>query len=223
MKLAAIIVAAGSSRRMGFDKLLATLGSKAVLEHSIQAFLSCEDVEEIVVVCPKERFDALDLESLTSSGKKIRRVNGGRDRHDSVAAGLSLLEDNADIDYIAVHDGARPLIANSQISIVFHDAQIYRCSASARQVTETVKRANAEDVVIEAVDREQLWLMETPQIFQADLLKEAYQHVLSQGARVTDEVSALELIGCSTHLVPNPGPNPKITYPHDIVQAEKFL
>lgn len=221
MKLAAIIVAAGSSRRMGFDKLLASLGSKAVLQRSIEAFLQCQDVTEVVVVCPKERFDAL---SVNYTDKLVRRIDGGRDRHDSVAAGLSLIPDYNDKEsYIAVHDGARPLICGSQISRVYHDARQHHCATSARPITETVKRATPEGVVSEAVDRENLWLMETPQIFQSDLLKEAYRHVVAQGARVTDEVSALELIGHPTHLVSNPSPNPKITYPHDIIQAQRFL
>lgn len=223
MRLAAIIVAAGSSRRMGFDKLLATVSGKAVLQRSIEAFIRCPDVSEIIVVCPKERFDELHLEV---SQTAIRRTDGGADRHDSVAAGLKLLEDTLtqkSPDYIAVHDGARPLISSSQISRVYHDAIAHQCATSARPITETVKRANSEKFVTAAVDREHLWLMETPQIFQHELLTQAYHTVLAQGTRVTDEVSALELIGYPTHLVSNPSPNPKITYPHDIVQAEMFL
>ena len=220
--LAVIIVAAGSSRRMGFDKLLAPLAGKPVLQRSIEAFLHCGDVSEIVVVCPEERFKALDV---SYTDKPIRRIDGGADRHDSVAAGLSLLNGNTGESpaYIAVHDGARPLISPAQISRIYHDAREHQCSASARIITETVKRANSEAFVTESVDRENLWLMETPQIFNASLLKQAYHTVLTQGTRVTDEVSALELTGHLTHLVSNPSPNPKITYPHDIVQAESFL
>jgi 2-C-methyl-D-erythritol 4-phosphate cytidylyltransferase len=220
--LAVIIVAAGSSRRMGFDKLLASLAGKPVLQLSIEAFLNCNDVSEIVVVCPEDRFKALDIHY---TGKTIRRIDGGVDRHDSVAAGLSLLNENHGIPpaYIAVHDGARPLICPSQISRVYHDAHLHRCSTSARPITETVKRVDSDAFVTEAVDRENLWLMETPQIFEAELLQQAYSAVLAQGTRVTDEVSALELTGHPTHLVSNPGPNPKITFPHDIVLAEKFV
>ncbi len=203
---------------MGFDKLLAPLAGKPVLQHSIQAFVRCDEVTEIIVVCPRERFDALDLEF---SNKIIRRVDGGADRHDSVAAGLALLP--AGTEYVAVHDGARPLISSDQIARVLATAVEHGGAASARPVTETVKRANAEGQVTESVSRDELWLMETPQIFKADLLVEAYRVVQSKGARVTDEVSAMELIGHPTHLVNNPGPNPKITYPEDIDQAEKFL
>lgn len=223
MKLAAIIVAAGSSRRMGFDKLLAPLALKPVLQRSIEAFIHCNDVVEIIVVCPEKRFNALDL---GHSSIPIRRVDGGKDRHDSVAAGLALLSDTITEtapEFVAVHDGARPLISSVQISRVYHDAILHNCAASARPVIETVKRANADSFVCGAVDREDLWLMETPQIFQLSLLKQAYHTVCDQGTRVTDEVSALELIGHRTHLVSNPSPNPKITFPHDIIQAEKLL
>ncbi len=218
MKFAAIIVAAGSSRRMGFDKLMAPLAGKPVLQRSIEAFVACDDVTEIIVVCPQDRFEALDLEF---TNKIIRRACGGTDRHDSVAAGLALLPE--DTEYIAVHDGARPLISSAQISLVHQAAIEHQGAASARPVTETVKRANAEGMVTESVSRDNLWLMETPQIFRAELLLEAYRVVQHNGERVTDEVSAMELIGHPTYLVSNPGPNPKITYPQDIEQAERFL
>ena len=218
MKFAAIIVAAGSSRRMGFDKLLAELGGKPVLQRSIEKFLSCSEITDLTVVCPVERYENLNFEF---SNKVVQRVDGGTDRHDSVAAGLAALPD--DITYIAVHDGARPLISEAQIQKVLKSAKEYGAAASARPVTETVKRADNNQNVSAAVDRENLWLMETPQIFRADLLRDAYLQVAESGARVTDEVSAMELIGQSVHLVSNDTVNPKITYPADIEQAYKFL
>lgn len=207
---------------MGFDKLLAPLDGKPVLQHSIEAFLHCDDVTSVIVVCPQERYNQLDLEF---SNKIIQRVDGGADRHDSVAAGLALIPDALEnsTSYIAVHDGARPLISGGQISRVFHHAVKHHCAASARPVTETVKRADPDGKVIESISRENLWLMETPQVFRSDLLAKAYQTVFAQGERVTDEVSALQLIGHTTCLVNNPGSNPKITYPHDMLQAEKLL
>jgi len=217
-KLAAIIVAAGSSRRMGFDKLLAPLAGKPVLQWSIEAFLHCDVVSHVIVVCPHDRFKLLNL---PSHGKPIYRTDGGKDRHDSVAAGLSLL--HPDTQYVAVHDGARPLITSAQIIRVFKSAIQSHSAASARRVTETVKRATPDGIVTAPVDRDNLWLMETPQTFRADLLKKAYHTVRESGKRVTDEVSAMELIGETTQLVSNPTPNPKITYPEDLSQALPFL
>ena len=218
MNCTAIIVAAGSSQRMGFDKLLAPLAGKPVLQRSIEAFINCDDITEIVVVCPQERFDALDLEF---SNQLITRVDGGNDRHESVAAGLSKITKKT--EYIAVHDGARPLISSEQIARVLRSAIEHGGATSARPVTETLKRADTHGRAVESVCRDHLWLMETPQIFKASLLTDAYQAVQDKGERVTDEVSALELIGRHTQLVKNPSPNPKITYPEDIEQAKKFI
>lgn len=203
---------------MGFDKLLADLGGKPVLQRSIEAFITCPDVTDITVVCPQERYDRLELEC---ANKVIQRVNGGIDRHDSVASGLAALPE--DISYIAVHDGARPLISKTQIHKVLTATKEHGAAASARPITETVKRANDQHAVCESVDRENLWLMETPQIFRADLLLDAYRRVAESGTRVTDEVSAMELIGQAVHLVSNDTVNPKITYPADIEQAKIFL
>lgn len=218
MNCTAIIVAAGSSQRMGFDKLLAPLAGKPVLQRSIEAFINCDEITEIIVVCPQERFDALDLKF---SNQLITRIDGGADRHDSVAAGLSKISKKT--EYIAVHDGARPLISSEQIGRVLRSAIEHGGATSARPITETVKRADANGRVTESVCRNHLWLMETPQIFKAPLLSDAYQAVQDKGERVTDEVSALELIGHHTQLVKNPEPNPKITYPEDIEMAEKLI
>ena len=218
MNFSVIIVAAGSSQRMGFDKLLANLAGKPVLQHSIETFANCPGISEIVVVCPEERYSALHLEL---NDTPITRVDGGIDRHDSVAAGLSKLTQAS--DYIAVHDGARPLISCQQIGNVLKSAIKHNAASSARQVTETIKRANSDGFVTESLCRDHLWLMETPQIFKAELLVEAYNLVKKNGQRVTDEVSAMELIQCSTRLVANEEPNLKITYPEDIALAEKLI
>ena len=221
MKLTAIIVAAGNSRRMGFDKLLAPLAGKPVLQRSIESFIQCDTVNDIILVCPKERFKQLNLKP---SQKHVQIVEGGADRHDSVAAGLSVIAQNADEKhYIAVHDGARPLITPNQITRVYEHALQHHCAACATPISDTIKRVNDLGIVQESVSRDNLWAMQTPQIFRVDLLQQAYQEVLAKGKRVTDEVSALQLIGYPTHLIDNPDPNPKITYPQDISQAEHLL
>jgi 2-C-methyl-D-erythritol 4-phosphate cytidylyltransferase len=220
MKLIAMIVAAGNSQRMGFDKLMAPLAGRPVLQHSIEAFLQCDDVAEVILVCPEERFTQLDLEF---ANKIIRRVDGGADRHDSVAEGLAIVNNLDAETFIAVHDGARPMISVAQITRVFNAARDTGCATSARPVTETIKRADQDGEVAASVDRDHLWLIERPQIFGAGFLTDAYRHVLANGERVTDEVSALQLIGHSTKLVTNPEPNLKITYPHDLDLAEKLI
>lgn len=218
MNLSVIIVAAGRSERMGFDKLLAKLGGKCVLQWSIEAFTSHSKVSEVIVVCPRERFDTL---SSIAKMDILTRIDGGNDRHDSVASGLSAL--TCRDQYVAVHDAARPLISTEQIDRVLHAATEHGAAASARPVTETVKRADTDAFVTESLCRDDLWLMETPQIFKTELLTRAYEMVQKSGQRVTDEVSAMQLIDRKTILVANKGPNLKITYPEDISLAEKLL
>jgi len=218
VKLTVIIVAAGCSQRMGFDKLLADLNGKPVLQHSIDTFLLLPEVSDVIVVCPQSRYDKL---ALNSAEKNVMRVDGGKDRHDSVAAGLATLSE--DTHYVAVHDGARPLITHEQIQKVLVAAINHGAATSARPVTETVKRSNSDGMVHSAVSRDNLWLMETPQFFSSNLLTDAYTQVAKSGARVTDEVSAMELINQPVKLVANTTANPKITYPADISQAIKLL
>ena len=209
MSRAAIIVASGSSRRMGFDKLAALIDGNPVLWHSVRAFSSNSSITQVVVVTPRERF-----EWLSDLGEKLHRVDGGKERPDSVNAGLAAL--NPDITHVAIHDGARPLVSPQSIIATFEAAQKTGAAALARRVTETLKRSSPEGVTTESVSRENLWIMETPQIFSRVLIKQAYQQVASGDAQITDEVSALQLLGQGTTLVENAHPNPKITVQADL-------
>lgn len=209
MSFAAIIVASGSSRRMGFDKLAAPIDGKPVLWHSVRAFSSLVEISQVIVVAPPERF-----EWLADLGEKLSRVDGGKERADSVAAGLSALDQN--ITHVAIHDGARPMVSADSIMATFRAAHASGAASVARKVTETLKRATPDGITTESVSREDLWIMETPQIFSKDLITEAYQKVKAGDADITDEVSALQLLGHRTTLVENHSPNPKITVQSDL-------
>ena len=218
----AIIVAAGSGTRMGFDKLLASLGGAPVILHTLRAFQTCPEVDEIVVVASPDRQEVIQRLADDAGLTKLRAfVPGGAERHLSVWAGIQALA--AGCDYVAVHDGARPLIHPSQISRCFAKARETGAAASARPVSETLKRADAAGRVCGSVDRAGLWIMETPQVFARPLLVQAYEAVLREGVLVTDEVSALERLGHPVWLVDNPTPNPKITWPPDLAVAERLL
>lgn len=217
---AALIVAAGSSTRMGFDKLLAPLAGRPVILHTLHAFENCPDIHGIWVVSNVERGAA--IQRLAGSLTKFRGcVPGGAERHLSVWNGLQALP--ADCALVAVHDGARPLIASAQIIRCLDSAAEHGAAASARRVTETVKRADTTGLVTEAVDRDRLWIMETPQVFRLPLLRESYEGVIARGLPVTDEVSAVHGAGHPVHLVENPSPNPKITLPGDLEIAAALL
>lgn len=212
----AVIVAAGSARRAGFDKLAAPLAGVPTLCRSVQAFAQA-GAGCIITVCPLSRWEALRPWEY-APGVRMLRVDGGARRQDSVCAGLAALPQEA--RWVAVHDGARPLVTPEAIRSCLQEAQAYGAAACAHPVVDTLKRADAaRSTLPEHVSREQLWGMETPQIFEVGLLKRAYARVESEGAEVTDEVSAVELLGVATRLVPG-GVNMKITLPGDLELAE---
>ncbi len=218
----AIIVAAGSGSRMGFDKLLAPLGNGPVFLHSLRAFQDCPDIDEIVLVVSANRGDSVKRIAEASGLSKLKHcVTGGTERHLSVWEGLKAMSRLT--DFVVVHDGARPLIQPSQISRCVSRAMETGAAASARPVSETLKRADDTLRVTSSVDRSGLWLMETPQVFARHLLVSAYESVLRDGVIVTDEVSALGHIGHDVWLVENTAPNPKITWPADLALVERLL
>lgn len=220
--LCTIIVAAGSSRRMGFDKLFAPLHGKPVVLHTIDAFERADCVDEIVVVGHPERLAELERLVRSSGSKKVRHVvAGGRHRQDSVRAGLNVLAPS--VRYVAVHDAARPLVTPAQILRVLQLAQAHGAASLAEPITDTLKRADENHFVRGGIDRDGLYAMQTPQIFSRDLLVDAYAAVTGKKISVTDEVSAVEHLGRKVVLVPNDEFNLKITFPRDLQLAELFL
>jgi len=218
MSCCAILVAAGSSRRMGFDKLAAPLAGLPVLRRSLEAFLAAPSITTVVVVAPQDRFD--DLLGGTFL-KPVIRVDGGDSRQHSVQNGLAAVP--AGTILVAIHDGARPLVSPEAIDRCVAVAREFGAAALARPVTETLKRADADGLSRESVDRDLLWFMETPQCFQLPLILRAYEEVTRRNLTVTDEVSALEAIGTATRLVDGRHPNLKITHPSDLALAEALL
>jgi len=214
--LSAIIVAAGASERMGFDKLFAPLGDKPVVARTIDAFeQSC--VNEIVLVGRTDNLE--ELRKVLGANTKVRHlVSGGALRQDSVRAGLQQVDARA--DYVGVHDAARPLITPEKIARVFKVAREHGAAALAEPISDTLKRADLDLVVRESIDRDQLFAMQTPQVFARELLVEAYEALAVKNISVTDEVSAVQHLGRKVVLVPNRDFNFKITYPRDFLLAE---
>ena len=220
--LTAIIVAAGSSRRVGFDKLFEIIAGKPVIVHAIGAFENSKSVSDIVVIAREDRHGEIRKLVRNQNWKKVRAIeSGGEHRQDSVRAGLSRLGEN--VQYVAVHDAARPLVTPELIERVFEQSRTHGAAALADPITDTLKRANVDLGVFGAVDRDRLYAMQTPQIFKRKLLEQAYRAVTERKLSVTDEVSALELIGAKVMLVPNDDFNFKITYPRDLKLAEMVL
>jgi len=220
--LTAIIVSAGDSRRMGFDKLFATIAGRPVIAHTIHAFERADCVGEIIVVARKDRLDEIKAIVRDGNFKKVRSIiPGGEHRQDSVRAGLDHLEAGA--KYVAVHDAARPLITTEQIERVFEQCRMHAAASLAEPINDTLKYADAEFFAAGPVDRHQLYAMQTPQVFERRLIEDAYRAVYAENASVTDEVSAVERLGRKVILVPNQDLNFKITYPRDLALAEFVL
>jgi 2-C-methyl-D-erythritol 4-phosphate cytidylyltransferase len=218
--LTAIIVAAGSSERMGFDKLFALVSGTPVIAHTIAAFENTKCVDEIILV---GRADSLgELRKVIGKPTKVKHiVAGGAERSDSVRAGLEHTDPKS--DFVAVHDAARPMITPEKITRVFEVARTSGGATLAETITDTLKRSDSDLTVVGSVDREGVYAMQTPQVFEKKLLIEAYELVSKKKISVTDEVSAVELLGKKVVLVPNHDFNFKITYPRDLPLAEFVL
>ena len=220
--LTAILVAAGESRRMGFDKLFAMIAGRPVIAHTTRAFERANYVGEIIVVAREDRHAEIKTMIRDENFKKVRSIiPGGKHRQDSVRAGQDHLD--AATKYVAVHDAARPLITPEQIDHVLEQCRIHSAASLAQPISDTLKYADTELFVAGPVDRHQLYAMQTPQIFERRLIEDAYQAVYAENASVTDEVSAVERLGRKVILVPNQDLNFKITYPRDLALAEFVL
>jgi len=218
----AIIVAAGGSTRMGFDKLAADLCGKPVLQRSIEAFDACEAIDDLIIVA-SESARAL-VEQWTGAGffrKPIQICAGGAQRHLSVHEGLKKVR--AGVQIVAIHDGARPLITPEQITRCVDRAKETMAAVCARPVTETLKRTDEQGVISDSIPREDAWIMETPQVFDRNLITQAYEEVIQDEVLVTDEVSAAQYLGAQVTVVGNPSPNPKITFPADLELAARLV
>ena len=218
--LSAIIVAAGSSKRVGFDKLFSKIGDRSVLEHALAAFEAAESVSEIIVVCR----DLKLVQNVINRAdfRKVRAVvRGGERRQDSVQSGLNAVDQAS--EFVAVHDAARPLITPHEIERVLSVARKHAAAVLAAPITDTIKFADANQVVSGSIDRQNVFAMQTPQIFRRESLLDAYERVSRNSLIVTDEVSAIEHAGGSIVIVPAQDHNLKITYASDLPLAEFIL
>ena len=235
-ELAAIIVAAGKSQRMGgADKQLRTIGGLPVLARTVAAFESCDDVDAIVlVVNPDNMAGTAELKAKYGWRKVRAFVPGGERRQDSVNAGLTAVgrferDSTADrargYDWVAVHDGARPLVTPGLISRGWAAAQGVGAAIAALPATDTIKSTDANHTITGSPDRGNLWLAQTPQIFRTSLLVGAYQALAEREdpPTVTDCAHVVELIGHRVIVFEGERTNIKITTPLDLVIAEAIL
>jgi 2-C-methyl-D-erythritol 4-phosphate cytidylyltransferase len=219
IKVGVIIVAAGESHRMqGVDKILAPLGDKPVLAWSIEAFEQCPKVDRIILVNSEKHLGPVKCLTVDHKWTKVVDVCvGGRRRQDSVAAGLKML---GRCDWVVIHDGARPLVSRDIIERGLQAAEETGAAAAAVPVTDTIKLAGDDQIVIETPPRTRLWAVQTPQIFRLAIIEKAYRQAKGD---VTDDAMLVEQIGGKVKLFMGSNDNLKITIPRDLKVAELLI
>lgn len=216
----AVIVAAGTASRMGgIDKVMAPIGGEPMIVRTVRAFQECDAIREIVIVTRQDLI--VPVMDLCHSFEKVQAVIvGGDSRQESVSNGLSALSDK--VKLAAVHDGARPLISWQVIDRTVRAANSYGAAAPAIPVKDTIKVVKG-GIVAETPDRKTLQAVQTPQVFDRDLLQGALKKAALDGAEVTDDCSAVERLGMSVKIVEGDERNLKVTTPLDLKIAELFL
>ena len=220
----AIIVAAGKSDRMGAgtDKAFLNLGSRPVIAWSLLAFERCQDVDQIVLVVRKDQQTAAKaLVRMFGISKLHAIVPGGKERQDSVMAGLK--EIDADTRIVVVHDGARPCVAQEVISDVIKSARRGAASVTGSRIRDTVKIVEKGVTVSQTVDRTKYWAVQTPQAFPYSMLRKAYAMVEQEQKEVFDDAQAVEISGEAVKICETEKPNLKITTPEDLQIAAAIL
>ena len=216
----AVIVAAGTASRMGgIDKVMALLKGEPMIVHTVRAFQECDAIREVVIVTRPDLME--EIMGLCRSFDKVKAVvAGGSSRPESVQNGLNALSKN--VKLAAIQDGARPLITYQVIDRTVRAANTYGAAAPAIAVKDTVKVVNG-GVVAATPDRSRLQAVQTPQIFDFDLLRGALKKAKDDGAEITDDCSAVERMGMKVKIVAGDERNIKVTTPMDLKIAELLM
>lgn len=218
-----VIAAAGASRRMGGEnKQLILLDGIPVLGRTLLAFQQSPYIREIILAAAEEHMaEYAALGRQLKIDKLTRVIRGGESRLESVYR--AACEAAAECEYLAVHDGARPLVSQQVIENVCKAAFLYSAAGAGIPVTDTIKRIDREGRALATVDRESLRAMQTPQMAEKPLLLAALQSALEAGAETTDELAALERMGMRPVIVPGDRENIKLTTPTDVLVANAIL
>jgi len=222
----AIIVAAGKSERMGenLDKAFIALGPRPVVAWSLLAFQQCPDIDRIVLVVRKDQLIAAKgIVNMFGLSKVSQIIPGGSRRQDSVTRGIEAAD--PDTRFFVVHDGARPCVTSELISAAIASARKTGAGIAATRVTDTLKTADRGANINGTLDRANVWAVQTPQAFKADLLKRAYAALAKDKTDVTDDAAAVALLPDAPplRLVEWNKPNIKITIVEDLSIAAALL
>jgi len=224
MKNYAIITAAGKSERLpgAVPKQFRPIGSKPLLSWTIEKFEQCASVDAIIIVVAEEDLiyvsefvvDRYDFE------KVVKIVPGGKTRFESILRGLRAVPEEANI--VLVHDGVRPLVSAEDISKVAAEAEVFDAAILATRQKETLKRGEG-GYVIATLDRDRIWVAQTPQAFKYEAIISAYIQALDDDREFTDDASVCEAYGISVRIVEGDPRNIKVTTPVDLELARQLL
>lgn len=221
---AAIVLAGGSGSRMGSDttKQMMILDGKPLIVHCLLAMETSDYIDEVILVAKADEKDLYPA-MLTKYGitKVSRIVEGGETRQDSVLKGFECVPDKA--DFVAIHDGARPLITPAQIKAVVLAAYDYKAAAAAAPAKDSVKVANISGMIDYTVDRKTVWLIQTPQVFYGNLFRASIYTAAKDKFQGTDDTEVAEHAGFSAKLIDTGYENIKVTTPVDLLLAEAIL
>ena len=218
-RVGAVVVAAGSSRRMGgVDKMLALLGGKPVLARVIDTFQRCNPIDQVVVVLSEQNLEWGRRLVAEQGWSKVTDVcAGGKWRQDSVNAGLGRL---SYCHWVVIHDGARPLLTEDLICQGLTEVKETGAAVAAVPIADTIKVAGDDRLVQQTPPRHNLWAVQTPQVFRFDIIAAAYRQAKQE---VTDDATLVEQLGYRVKLYMGSYDNIKVTTPNDLVLAEWLL
>ena len=217
----AVVVAAGSGTRMGADKLMMQLGGGTVIERTLAALDRSGCIDEIVVVTQSEKIPAIAALARERGIKKLKCVTeGGANRTASAWAGVQECSERAEL--IAIHDAARPLVTEEIIERAVTAAAERGAAAPAIHVKDTVRQARGGRV-LRTLERDELYLMQTPQVFRAELIRQALGEAAKLGISLTDDCAAVMLLDAEVFLVEGSEENLKLTTPADIYAAAAII
>ena len=220
--VSAIIVCAGNSTRMGgVNKILLPLGERLVIGVTMQAFQACESVKEIVIVARESDIDAIKAEAEAAGITKLAQcTTGGNTRQESVINGIKKI--SKDSEFVAVHDGARPLVKPEHIEKAIKDASVFGGATLGVPVKDTIKNVD-DGIITDTPPRKFLYITQTPQVFKRNLYFEGIDFALEHGLDFTDDCQLVEAIGGKVAMTTGDYSNIKITTPEDIAIAEVLL
>jgi len=219
-----VIAAGGKGERFGNNqpKQFCPIAGKPILEWTLDKFEDCSLVDGIILVVPQGMIEYTKRKITLSRYKKIKKiVEGGKERTDSVYNGLSALEEDTQI--VLIHDGVRPHVSTSLIELVIRKTEIYGAVIPGVPAKETVKEKNEENFVVKTLPRKKIYLIQTPQGFKKDLIKNAHTRAKLKDFKASDDACLVENIGQRVYIIPGEEKNIKITTCFDFKLAEILL